>query len=458
MSEPIQLSPEWWLSRLTKALRAEREGKSWKATKDRLDGPTGRPGLDLLGRYLDGEPPLTRVSTGWRDALRPYVRMARLNVAELVVGGAGDRIVPIGWTTSQENDLDGDPEAAKIATENHLDIVGADMARNMLSFRRGHLMLSAPRAGSDIPTITSEDPRNMMVATDPATGAVRAAVKVGRDDWTNTDMAWLYLPGRVYVARTGKSKRLELDSGANLPKGFGSTVPIFTAHNFDGVGEFERHLDTLDRINDGIFERIVIAKYQAFRQRAVKGLPDRDEDTGEEIDYSDVFNADPGALWQLPAGAEMWESGSADLTPVRMAVQDDLEHLAAVTRTPLHMVNPDAASGSAAGAETMREANTFRVRDRRRRANVAYAECISACLTAIGHGDRSGVHSIRTLWEPIEIISTTGRAAAMRDAKQGGVPFEAAAIDFGGYEPADLPRLRGARASDLLFQAPNATA
>lgn len=453
--KPAPKSPEWWLDRLRKALADECKGREWERTKELAGGAKGKPGLDLLGRYIDGEPPLTRVSAGWRDSLRPYIRMARLNVAELVVGGAADRMVPIGWTTALENDLDGDSKAAEIAAANHLDIVGADMARNMLTFRRGYLMLSQPRHDK-IPTITSEDPRHMMVATDPRTGAAVAAVKVGRDEWTDTEMAWLYLPGRVHEARQKGKRRgtLELGESQRLPKGFESSIPIFPAVNFDGVGEFERHLDTLDRINDGIFERIVIAKYQAFRQRAVKNLPNTDPDTGEEIDYRDVFTADPGALWQLPPEAEMWESAATDLGPVRMAVKDDLEHLAAVTRTPLHMVSPDAASGSAEGASTMREANTFRVRDRRRRANVALSECVSACLRSIGDDERAQLHAIRTLWEPIEIVSTTGRAAAMRDATQGGVPFEAAAIDFGGYEPSDLPRLRGARATDLLFQAP----
>lgn len=444
-------SPEWWADRLRSKLRKERAGRDWERTKDSAN-PQGQPGLDLLHRYISGEPPLTRVSQGWRETMRPYVRKGRLNVAELVVGSASDRMVPTGWVTSLDNDLDGDAVAAEVAAENDLPVVGADLSRHMLTYRRGHLMLSAPRPGSDIPTITAEDPRFLSVEADQITGLARAALKEGVDEWTGKAMWWLFLPGRVHVARQDQRSGLRLEAPQALPSAFRDSVPIFTATNRDDVGEFERHLDTLDRINDGIFERLIIAKYQAFRQRAVTGLPLKD-DHGDEIDYSDVFTADPGALWQMPPGAEMWESQNVDLGPLRMAIKDDLEHLAAVTRTPLHMINPDAASGSAAGAETMREGNTFRIRDRRRRVEGALNRTLSSTLRAMGQEDRARLRGIRTLWEPTEVQSVTSRAAAMRDASQGGVPFEAAAVDFGGFAPADLPRLRAARATDLLFSS-----
>lgn len=447
-------TPEWWSTRLRTQLREERKGGLWERTKNSTN-PQGRPGLDLLHRYISGEPPLTRVSQGWRETMRPYIRKGRLNVAELVVSSASDRVVPMGWVTSVENDIDGDSVAADVAAENGLPIVGADLSRHVLTYRRSHLMLSAPRPGSEVPTITAEDPRFLVVESDQITGQARAALKEGVDEWTGKAMWWLFLPGRVHVARSGDRGGVTLGPPQALPTAFSDSIPIYTAVNRDGVGEFERHLDTLDRINDGIFERLIIAKYQAFRQRAVKGLPEKDE-TGAPADYSDVFTADPGALWQLPPGAEMWESQNVDLGPLRMAIKDDLEHLAAATSTPLHMINPDAASGSAAGAETMREGNTFRIRDRRRRVEVALNRAVSDALRVMGHEDRSKLRGIRTIWEPTEVQSVTSRAAAMRDAAQGGVPFEVAAVDFGGFSPADLPRLRGARATDLLFQTPGA--
>ena len=74
----------------------------------------------------------------------------------------------------------------------------------------------------------------------------------------------------------------------------GQWCPLHRVRNENGVGEFEKHLSHIDRINDGIFTRIVIAKYQAWRQRGIKGLPDTRTDpvTGEEveIDYSGALS------------------------------------------------------------------------------------------------------------------------------------------------------------------------
>src|SRR4029453_13439111 len=121
-----------------------------------------------------------------------------------------------------------------------------------------------------------------------------------------------------------------------------------------GLGEFEIHLDLLDRINKLILDRMVIATMQAFRQRGVKGrplgYPDDPPQAGELIDYSQVFTADPAAMWMLPQVAEMWESGVVDLTPILNAVKHDLEHLASVTRTPMHMLSPAGINQSAEGA------------------------------------------------------------------------------------------------------------
>ena len=61
-----------------------------------------------------------------------------------------------------------------------------------------------------------------------------------------------------------------------------------------------------------------------------------------EVDYDELFRQGPGAIWTLPATAEMWESGALDLTPVLESVKADVRDFAAVTRTPLSYLFPDA--------------------------------------------------------------------------------------------------------------------
>jgi hypothetical protein len=226
-------------------------------------------------------------------------------------------------------------------------------------------------------------------------------------------------------------------------------VPVVRFKNRRGVGEYEPHLDLLDRIDNEVFRRIGISAYQAFRQRAAIGLPNEDED-GNEIDYAEIFTADPGAMWQLPEGASMWESGTVDLTGLRMAIKDDIIAFAAVTKTPLHYLTPDAAAGSAEGASMMREGLVYRVEDRRRRFEGPLAQVMALCFRLMGDAARADALAIRTLWQPAERFSLSEKASAAAQAVTT-LPNEAILTDVWQYAPSDLPRLKAARAEDLLF-------
>ena len=125
------------------------------------------------------------------------------------------------------------------------------------------------------------------------------------------------------------------------------------------MGEFEHVKDDLDRIILMVLQRVQVAVLQAFRQRAVKGsLPEKDAQ-GNVIDYNVLFSSDPGALWNLPNGVELWESAGVDLTPILESVKGDVRDLAGRTRTPLYYFYPNE-GGSAEGAVTQREGLIFR--------------------------------------------------------------------------------------------------
>jgi hypothetical protein len=93
-------------------------------------------------------------------------------------------------------------------------------------------------------------------------------------------------------------------------------------------------------------------------QRAIKGVPDKDAD-GNEIDYDDIFSADPGAMWLLPHRGAVGVRRRRP-RPDPLAIRDDVQDLAAVTRTPLFYLTPDSANGSAEGASLAREGLVFK--------------------------------------------------------------------------------------------------
>jgi hypothetical protein len=190
----------------------------------------------------------------------------------------------------------------------------------------------------------------------PRHGQTLAALKLFRDEWDAADLAHLYIredDGTVLHFPLIKQGRTTITSGVfRFSRGLGAPrrrggppdrMPIIRFRNRGGRGEFERHLDTLDRINDQIMSKVVIAKVQAFRQMAIENLPDN----VEQIDPGPVTwrpwrsttptrsRRPPVRLWRLPEGAKIWESTPTDLGPLRLSIKDDLENLAAVTQTAL---------------------------------------------------------------------------------------------------------------------------
>ncbi|WP_431881837.1 phage portal protein [Micromonospora chalcea] len=461
-----QGSPGWWMKRLFVQLNdRQRRQRLWR-----------------LHNYYAGNPPLPEGAEAAREAFEAFQRHSRSNFAELIVSAVSERMTPVGFRTARDADVTGDAEAAAVWERAGLAVVSADTHNKMLSLHESYVIVGELDEETGAPLITAEDPRTMVGEADPANPArLRAALKVLHDDAEEQDRIYLYLPGEVVVAsRTQRHPTMAaaipdalpmLSSGLGIhfdPRGWDideersgrlphERMPVVRFRNKDGVGEFETHLDLLNRINHQILQRMVIATMQAFRQRAVRGLPLVDEETGKEIDYSDVFTADPAALWQLPETAQMWESGTVDLTGILSAVKDDVTHLAAVTRTPMHLLMPAGVNQSAEGASLSREGLVFKTRDRIDRTSHAWARVMSLAFLAMGQPDRADLSQLRTLWASPERLSLAERADAASKAIND-IPRRSRLIHIWGFSPADADLMMTEWADDQLLAAQIAAA
>lgn len=468
-------SDGWWFRRLHKSFNERPRLDPSKIRHSRRHLYTRREWLDMLWSYQTGEPPLPKVSEKHRETTREFLRMARANYGPLSVEALLQRTLLLGVRTGADNDAGGDDIVRRIHTANGAWL--QDTLEFTYALGEGFAIVG-PGEAPDTALITAEDPRQVAVAPDPVRPHIaRAALKVYRDDDAGEDVGHLFLPAdptsededarkdRVHVAfrRGGAGTGLRFTptawewdpdrSGPLQVQGFG--VPVVPYRNRLGMGEFEPHLDVLDRINNMIADRLWTAKLQAFRQRAIEGnLPETHPETGEKIDYDGVFEADPGALWQLPDGVKIWESQVVDMTPILASVRDDVKEFSAVSQTPLTMFTPDAANGSAEGASLMREGIVFKGGERCTRLTPAALRTVRLALAYSGEEQRARESALEAIWAPIERYSLDQRGQAAANGKASGVPFESIMSELWQFPPETVARMKTERATDLLFIEP----
>ena len=454
-------SPGWWLKRLGDRLIAR------------------RPHYDRLNEYFEGTSAVPSLAgKAARQAYRDLMAMSRTNFAELVVEAVRERMTPVGFRTGAQGDALEDQEAWAMWQANALDADSSLVHRASLAMGAAFVIVGAdpdtPNGATAEPLITPEDPREVITEEDPRRRRkTRAGLKLYRDDVSGDDIAFVYLPGFVHRFRRPFRPTVATINGVHepvvnidpetwtaagvleLPATLRQEVPVVAFRNNasmfrEGRGEYESHLGLLDRISFTVLQRMEVATLQAFRQRAVIGVDPNDEH-GNPIDYSNIFTLDPGALWTVPEGVTFWESGQIDLNPIRQAIRDDVQDLAAVTRTPLFYLTPDANNGSAEGASLAREGLVFKATDRITQAGESWEQVMSLAFLLKGDETRGNRADMEVLWASPERHSLAERYDAAVKAQAAGVPWRTVMTDILQFSPQQVDRMEAERATDALL-------
>lgn len=471
-------TPRWVFKKLSEKLSAERER------------------LEMLHRYFVNDPP-TYDRLSWMKAGNPQTQQSmkdffarsRSNFAELIVEAVREKSILRGFRTSKDNDSTGDEDAWAMWRRANMGLVSADTHQDMFSMSRGLVIVGEVNKRTQAPLVTSEDPRQCITWSDPADPfSVRAALKMYKDAWTEKDFAFLWLedtnadgsrkPGScvrwvwerggitsasegAFEIKYGGDWTLVKEMCAELPY----EVPVTQFNNKNCMGEFESVTTILDRINFMILQRVMIAALQAFKQRAIMGAdthyPDNYPDAslrGKKIDYSEMFFSSPDALWALPLNdegkpVEIWESAPTDLTPILSACKDDLVHLSAITRTPLHYLNPESANQSAEGASLIREGFNTRAEDRQDRTTPSWSRVAAQMFDRMGDPRGKDLSTIVPIWREVNAPSLSERASSAKQLETI-MPWRSLMLDIMGYEPDKVDRMETEKAAeDLLKQA-----
>lgn len=422
--------------------------------------------LNRLDNYFHGQHDLPHVGSNLQEAYRRFQKKARVNFAELVVEAVRERMSVLGFRTGAAKDELGDDSAWQIWQANSLDADSAMVHQAMLAMSDAYVIVGPVNDEIGAPLITPEDPRQVITAHDPTRRRkVLAALKAFRDDVAGNDRLYVYLPGQVWSATRAASTRWRgwslngFEWDTDEPSGLATKlVPVVRFANRpemtgDPCGEFENSMDTLDRINFMVLQRLMIAATQAFKQRGIKGLPQRDAQ-GKEVDYSEVFSPGPGALWQLPDTADIWESSQTQTQDILNGAKADIQDLAATTRTPLFYLTPDAANGSAEGATTAKEGLIFKTLDRLTNAGESWEQVMSIAFQFAGDAERAARTDMEIIWESPQRYSLAERYAAAVQAVTAGVPWESRMVML-QFSPQEIERMRAEKAADALEETIN---
>lgn len=380
----------WWTNRLEKALFADE-----KRIKE-------------MGDWYDGKPPIHYQNDAQKQLFERFLKITRLNMAGLIISTMNSRMKPIAFRTAGPDDDFGDEKAAAAMKRIGLRRQFTQALEWASVFGRSYVLVSTNRGKS---WATAEHPSQVIAERNPHTREVEAGLKIYKDLYGRV-VKVLYRPGYSVTYLDGVG-------GARIKSGLDRCALIpFEAPQ--GKGEFERYISSLERINYTIMQIMVIMTHQAFKQRGIKGVPLKDPETGKDIDYSEVFVSDPGAMWLLPPNAEVWESQQAELQGIQTQLKDFIKDLAIESSTPLYSITPESANGSAEGASLQRETHLAKIDDRLEIYEIPHCEVMSCIFQIDKDSARAELGALEVIWkDPKEVSVMEMSQAAMNGATAG---------------------------------------
>jgi hypothetical protein len=399
----------------------------------------GLPRMGKLTQYRDGDAllPENAWDAGTRESYMRWLRRSRLHVVETIRDARTNRQRPIGFRTGAVGDEAGDLAAWKHWKRNRMKVQSRQFFNDTADFGSAYLLtMPAPdgplwNVRNGWTTITEPDGMRPWLTA--------AGITVGYDAIAGAEVIILHRPGYYRVAyRPTKVPSLP-QNGTRWHPGQGwewASGPIRTASadallqrnkTVDGFGVYEKHLDSVDRINEITLITLTLLVMQAFRQRGIKGnLPERYPEghpqAGEEIDYNELFKAGPAALWLLPMDADVWESNPVDITPIYTFRRDELKTLMSATHTPQDIFDGESGNQSAMGSQISREPLIHAVQAMNDQAEVALTQGMAQAFEIDGDAIRADVTELEVIWGKISPATLQEKAEAV--AKMGGKPSQ----------------------------------
>lgn len=315
----------------------------------------------------------------------------------------------------------------------------------------------APTTNKPFPIVTIEDPYTTFVEMDPARpGKPLAAIRRWVDEVEQVAITEIYYQDQMYVyeapARTILELSRDLVNGTNQhrvndpstwkltesgPAPLGEvpvTRLIWRPTRGDlSIGEMESgNLFTIaNRINETILDRLIIQKASAYKQRYATGVKPKSGKNGKEPPF------DPGAdiLWVTEnSDAKFGEFTESDIRQVLDAVRNDVQDLAAISKTPPHYLIGEIVNASGDALKAAETGLVSKTWDRMHTVEVGWKRVARLMLKA---AELPSDGRIEVDWADPESRSKAELADAALKESTIGVPFSLL-LEKLGYTPEQI--------------------
>lgn len=438
-----QGSAEWWRDRLLKEL----------SERSKL--------VDLCEAYYDGNHPLPgppKTLSNWGEAERAFRTLSKMgvtNYVKLVPDAPAERLEVVGFRFSDATS--GDGRAWALWQDNELDADSGVLHHSTITVGNGFALVWPDPAG---PSTTVEHASQAIVAYAPGSRRRRAA---GLKCWCEDDgtrRVVLYLPDNVCKWRTVTQEgplvewQPATDDTWPIKNPFAAMpnpVPLveFRANPSlkpamygGGRPDFAGVLSIQDRINKTIFDRLVTAEFQAFRQRYAIGWTPENPNQAMQASMKHLLTFEDGDV-------KVGEFAQADFTGFLKAVEADVQAMAAITRTPTFYTLGVIANVAAEGFAAMQSGLVARTTAHRNSFTESWEDVMRLMLFAArnkGWKDRQS----QMIWADIEHRTMAEKADAAVKMQAVGVPQEALWERLGA-SPQEIDRWKVMQADQALF-------
>lgn len=394
-----------------------------------------------LVAYYEGRQPLTYLSREAREDLDDRLDVLSVNIPRLLVDSIAERLRITGFT---------DPR-----------VWGHWQANNMISqAATAHietLLLGecfvAVWARDGRPLVTVESATQIACDLDPATGAVRAAVK----RWETPEGSQAVWYGADEIVRyradhTGAMAGFKPVERIDNPMG---RVPLVRFRNGDrlthrGISEMLDVIPLTDALVKLVTDMLTASEYAARPRRWATGLEVTEDRDGNPI--SPIPEGERMMVGESP-DIKFGQLPGADLAGYQTAINTTVRLISAVTGLPEHLLgiggdNPTSADSIRASEAAL----TAKAEARQRQFGRSWTE-VTQLVLAASTGLAPGSFDVAPVWADAATRSTAQEADAVTKLVQAGILPVTYALKRLGYTDAEITEISAARRADALNNA-----